>query len=59
MFWGGLLSDKVGSGDESNAFVGSIEYVELAVKEGVVTVGGDKGLAWICLSEDCRDKLLG
>ncbi|KAI3634070.1 hypothetical protein MIR68_007674 [Amoeboaphelidium protococcarum] len=33
------------------------EYIELAVTEGIVTVGGEKGLAWIQLNEDHKDKL--
>ena len=33
------------------------EYIELAAKEGIVDVGGDKGLAWVSLKPDYRDKL--
>jgi hypothetical protein len=33
------------------------EYVDLAVKEGIVQIGGEKGLAWISLNENYRDKI--
>jgi hypothetical protein len=33
------------------------EYIELAVAEGIVLIGGDKGLAWVTLNEDIRGKL--
>jgi hypothetical protein len=33
------------------------EFVELAAKEGLVTLGGERGLAWICLNEDYQGKL--
>lgn len=33
------------------------EYIELAVKEGIVSIGGDKGLAWVCLNEDISGKV--
>lgn len=38
-------------------FIFFVEYVELAVKEGIITVGGDKGHAWMSLNEGSRDKV--
>ncbi|KAI3662539.1 hypothetical protein MP638_000649 [Amoeboaphelidium occidentale] len=33
------------------------EYVDLAAKEGIVQIGGERGLAWISLNENYRDKM--
>lgn len=33
------------------------EFVELAVKERIVTLGGDKGTAWISLNTAHQDKM--
>jgi hypothetical protein len=33
------------------------EYVDLAVREGIVDIGGEKGYAWVSLNENYRDKL--